>query len=321
MEEINNLQGKPAREIFAALGKEITWPGILVDKHEQMEWLLTKLLSASQTEIADVSVPELLLTLLEDKRYFIKTYRPHCSICDSPVGAICGECGANLFIDDIKVLRCPSGHKLIEEKEYRLVCSEHHRLPTLKPEHCWYLPTLEVAKKLDANIKKIHPGSSSLNSWYIANMQLIVHPERMQAQEIPFEDISCFRIVSGSETVERKSWLVDSKEKCSSIGNDGCSNCISIIKNTCLMRIFNPVIPGYRPQPHRGGEYGDVSGQVLCNGRPLEMKGIIKSNTKSGAKSKSSVEDKINTPLLSTSSAGGEIIRQIVEQGVASQLK
>jgi len=312
LEEITNLRGKAANEIFSAFGKEIVWAGIPIDKHEHMEWFLSRLLSASQTEITEIAVSQELVLFLEDSRYFVAAYRPHCAVCDSPVGAICGECGVSLSVDNVRELKCPSGHPLFEGTEYRLICPEHHRLPILKPEHCWYLPTAEVVKKIDDNIQKIYPGSGLAKSWYIANMQLIIHPERMQAREIPFEDIDCFQIVSGAVTNEKKTWLVSLKEKCSSCSNINCNSCIPAISSICLMRIFNPVIPGFRPQPHRGGEYGDISGQVQYNGRILEMKGIIKSNTKNGATS----ETKINTPLLSTTTAGGEIIRQIVEQGL-----
>ena len=85
----------------------------------------------------------------------------------------------------------------------------------------------------------------------------------------------------------------------------------------CLPKVFYGIIPSFRPQPHMGGEYGDVSGQVKTNVQCYEMIGIIKknSNNKSRGVMKSD-QELIQEYLHSTSKEGQEIIRQFVEQGM-----
>lgn len=83
-----------------------------------------------------------------------------------------------------------------------------------------------------------------------------------------------------------------------------------------MPKLFYTILPRFRPQPHKGMEYGDVAAQVKTASRTYEMKGIIKKNTMSGGKTPKPVEVLLNTHLLSTSKAGEEIIRQFVEQGM-----
>jgi len=312
LEEINNLKGRPLREIFASQGKEIIWNGVQEDLHSKLEWILSQLLSASPVDNVEIHVDDSMIEFLENPKFFISVYRPICRACDSPTGAICGECGSNLSVNDIKRLQCPSGHQLIGGNEYRLVCPENHALPILEARHCWYFPTPNLCRKLDQNIQKIFPGSNLAKRWYIANMQMVIHRERNYSREISLSELNLVNIDNNLITNERKEYLVKLKEKCSTSRNLNCGNCVTKIQGLCLMRIFHPIITGFRPQPHRGGEYGDISGQLLWNGQTLEMKGIIKSNTKS----RSSLIKKITSPMSSSSTAGQEIIRQIVEQGL-----
>ena len=82
------------------------------------------------------------------------------------------------------------------------------------------------------------------------------------------------------------------------------------------MIIFYTILPGYRPQPHKGMEYGDVAGEVKIGKRAYELKGIIKKNSENRSKKVIDDDEKIRKHLLSTSGEGQEIIRQFVEQGM-----
>ena len=84
----------------------------------------------------------------------------------------------------------------------------------------------------------------------------------------------------------------------------------------CLPKAFYTLLPGFRPQPHKGLEYGDVAAQINVGSCAYEMKGIIKKNTMNSGRTSKSVDVLLNTHLLSTSKAGEEIIRQFVEQGL-----
>ena len=57
---------------------------------------------------------------------------------------------------------------------------------------------------------------------------------------------------------------------------------------SCLPKVFYGILPSYRPQPHKGGEFGDVSGQIQVGNSYYQMIGIIKKNSenKSGRRSR-----------------------------------
>lgn len=88
---------------------------------------------------------------------------------------------------------------------------------------------------------------------------------------------------------------------------------------SCLPKVFYGILPSYRPQPHKGGEFGDVSGQIQVGNSYYQMIGIIKKNSenKSGRRSRErTTEELAEKPLLATAREGEEIIRQFVEQGM-----
>ena len=84
----------------------------------------------------------------------------------------------------------------------------------------------------------------------------------------------------------------------------------------CLPKAFYSILPGFRPQPHTGYEYGDVSAEVSTSSHSYEMKGIIKKNSMHSTRSSKPISQLFDTYLLSTSKPGEEIIRQFVEQGL-----
>ena len=64
----------------------------------------------------------------------------------------------------------------------------------------------------------------------------------------------------------------------SKLSNKEINNCIQNNNQVCLPKLFWGLTSGYRPQPHSGYEYGDVSGQLQVGNTYLEFKGIIKKN-------------------------------------------
>jgi hypothetical protein len=98
------------------------------------------------------------------------------------------------------------------------------------------------------------------------------------------------------------------------------AKCVEDASMSCLPKIFFGVLPSYKPQPHKGGEFGDVSGQIQVGDHYYQMIGIIKKNSenKSGSNARPrTAKELMESPLLSTSKEGQEIIRQFVEQGMA----
>ena len=134
--------------------------------------------------------------------------------------------------------------------------------------------------------------------------------EEFIGSEIFFDDIEEFKLENFDDNDEINDFAADMKEKCGTICSvDKIEKCLNNKQQICLPKLFYGIIPGFTPQPHKGGEYGDVSGTINVNGKSYEMKGIIKANS---SKSK----NKKNIRLQSTSKQGEEIIRQFVEQGI-----
>ena len=147
----------------------------------------------------------------------------------------------------------------------------------------------------------------------------IVHTQHTDSEgvEIPFADISCFSdcptVVHGAT----KYVAVRLNEKCDKLcTRANIEKCLKDSSMICLPKLFYSILPGYRPQPHKGSEYGDVSGEVAVGSTHYEMKGIIKKNTKNSARTSRTSDELVEEHLLSTAKEGEEIIRQFVEQGM-----
>jgi hypothetical protein len=136
--------------------------------------------------------------------------------------------------------------------------------------------------------------------------------------EIPFAAIECFKHDPVALTQRVKSYAVNMNEKC---GCGTCSykkveECTENDDMACLPKAFYTILPKYRPQPHKGMEYGDVSAEVKVGNKAYDLKGIIKKNSENRPRKVVDDDKKIRKPLLSTSGEGQEIIRQFVEQGM-----
>lgn len=148
---------------------------------------------------------------------------------------------------------------------------------------------------------------------------IVNNADKVQAEvEIPFGQIECFKHdpIEMSERV--RTYAAGMNDKC---GIGTCSypkieKCIENCDMVCLPKVFYTILPGYRPQPHKGMEYGDVSAEVKVREKSYELKGIIKKNSENDKKTVTDAE-KIRKPLLSTSREGQEIIRQFVEPGMS----
>ncbi len=152
------------------------------------------------------------------------------------------------------------------------------------------------------------------NKMYIVNEKEGIQPE----VEVPFATIECFKHDSIALTQRMKAYAVNMNEKCG-VGTCSYKKIQECIKNdgmACLPKVFYTILPNFRLQPHKGMEYGDVSAEVKVGTRAYDLKGIIKKNSKKLPKKIVDDEEKIRTPLLSTSQEGQEIIRQFVEQGM-----
>lgn len=100
---------------------------------------------------------------------------------------------------------------------------------------------------------------------------------RTEGVEVFFNQIDCFSCLPATAKENTKKYAVYLGEKC-----DGtCSNakigrCIADSSMACLPKAFYTLLPGFRPQPHKGLEYGDVAAQINVGSCAYEMKGTLR---------------------------------------------
>lgn len=310
LEEIKELKGKPAEEIFKEVGQEIKWTGASGIETAQLNWYLTQVISSLGREEYEFQIPENKLSVLDNDRWFMKFPRIYCKTCDSYEIPYCTECGAELEISKGVIKECGCGAPL------KIKCDEGHNTCEIVN---WYVPKPLLISMINKNIQKVFKDDSlDYNICIVGDKGYIVNGiENMQSEvEIPFETIECFKHDPVALTYRLKAYAVNMNEKC---GSRTCSyskieECVKNEGMVCLPKVFYTILPGYRPQPHKGMEYGDVSAEVMVGGRAYDLKGIIKKNSEN--RGKKTIDEKIKKPLLSTSGEGQEIIRQFVEQGM-----
>lgn len=313
LEEINNLKGRPAREIFKELGLEIKWAYLSnEDEKTAAEWFLSRAIAClGTTEGATYDIPEVAKTLLRKQQLFTLIPRIYCERCGSYEIPHCATCGEPLECNDNGWLSCSCG------APFQIQCSEGHRSCSI--EH-WYIPTNKMYTMLKQNIRAaFKQDTPDLVMCIMGDTLHIAQPHTVETEgvEILFDEVACFSCLPTSPQEASKEFAVRLGEKC-----DGtCSankvrQCITDCSMACLPKAFYTILPGFRPQPHKGLEYGDVAAQVTTAQHAYEMKGIIKKNSRYSTRSPRPIDELLNTHLLSTSKEGEEIIRQFVEQGL-----
>ncbi|MCI9016503.1 MAG: hypothetical protein HFJ53_05010 [Clostridia bacterium] len=305
-EEIDKLKGQDAKVIFEEMGLKLKWSLLSLKEQEKMNWFLTQIIVNINNCEQQTMVPDNVKAILNKEDLFIKVVRPYCEQCDSYEIVKCSECGKVINTKDILIKSCECGAIL------NPVCGEGHRVTLDK---YWYIPTEKFKQMINVNLKQI------LNNDEL-NYEICIMDDMMffrtnidenSGEEIFFYEIDCFKNDKTAITEKNKEFAISMKEKC---GRD-CSvekieKCKVDKDMICLPKVFYNILPGFIPQPHKGGEYGDISAQIISKNKKYEMKGIIKKNSSKSANKK-------NIRLLSTSKEGSEIIRQFVEQGMCDQ--
>lgn len=304
-EEIDKLKGKDAKIIFDEMGIKLKWPLLSLVEQEKMNWFLTQIIANTNNNEQQIMVPKDIKGILNKEDLFIKIIRPYCEQCDSYEVVRCFECGKIITTKDILTKCCECGAPLSP------VCMEGHRVALDK---YWYVPTERCKQMINTNLIQILSREElNFEICIIDDMMFISNIKEDSGEEVFFEEIECFENDKTAITDKNKEFAISMKEKC----GDTCSvekieKCKTDKDMICLPKIFYNILPGFMPQPHKGGEYGDVSAQIMAKNKKYEMKGIIKKNSSKSANKK-------NIRLLSTSKEGSEIIRQFVEQGMSDQ--
>lgn len=311
LEEVENLKGRPAKEIFNEMGLEIKWSYLKGDEKQPAEWFLTKAIaSLGAKEDTIYPIPIDVKNILYNEDLFTVIPRIYCEQCEGYELPRCPNCGLDLKLTADEKLYCSCGAPL------QLQCSEGH-------SHCkienWFIPTSRMCSMINQNIKKIYKQESlDLIMCIIGDTLHISHISEANTggTELYFDEIEYFsKLPTPTETA--CNIAVKMGEKCGeTCSNEKICKCVTDSSMACLPKAFYTIIPGFRPQPHNGLEYGDVSGEIRTANASYEMVGIIKKNSKNSKKHPKPIQELITTHLLSTSREGQEIIRQFVEQGL-----
>lgn len=308
IEEIEKLKGKPAEEIFKEIGQEIKWYGTSVVENIQLNWYLTQIIAALDKDEYENVIPVDKKDILENEKLFLKIPRIFCETCDSFEVPFCSECGKELKIINGVVKECDCG------APGKIKCSEGHSCEIIN----WYVPKENFIRMANNNIQKVFKDHTLEYSICIAGDRMQIVNGMQEEVEIPFAMVECFKYDKFDIEQRIYAYAVNMNEKC----DKGCSyeniqKCIRDNKMVCLPKAFYTILPKFRPQPHKGMEYGDVSAEVRVGSKTYDLKGIIKKNTqnKKGRKTISD-DEKIMAPLLSSTKEGEEIFRQFIEQGM-----
>lgn len=228
-----------------------------------------------------------------------------CPACGEMHYAKCYNCDVNY--EWKKGLFCPKCKNIYADKVY-LKCDNGqsneisvYEAITLTPNSklLEILARFIVQTKENFDIK--HQG------FYIRNNKLIYF-HNISSTELSIKELSTFesidtnlQINNPNEYKTLKNECKQIPEKCKSSQKTNCSNCLSNPSLSCLMKMFAYIETSYKPQPHKGGEYGDASFVSEVNNSQQNIKIIMKSEEKNGI-------------VLPSTRTGREIIVQLITQ-------
>ena len=311
LEEIEKLKSKSVTEVFKELGEELKWPGY-TDYQNQLNWFLTQVISGmNELEEIRVTVPDEIINILNVESFFSRIPQIYCNECDSYDKPYCYNCGSILKYDyNTGRLSCKCSAPI------KIVCGEQHKNVEIRP---WYIPTSKLIKLINENARRVFRSEPLNYNICIQGDDFIFSPNNIEREiEILFESIKTFQ----TEVVIDKnirSKVLCMNEKCKGgCSYDNIKKCENDESMMCLPKLFWKILPTFRPQPHKGGEFGDVSGQVKIGKKSFMFIGIIKKNSENITNGRiRTIEELERAPLLVSSKEGEEIIRQFVEQGLS----
>ncbi len=212
------------------------------------------------------------------QKYWIPCHVTGCPICGEYTYLYCTHCHSiAIRINNSGKLYCSSCGENLET----CLCDEGHTISIINPYDTLRLfPTGETLDYISRIITDdlLLPFGSSFS---IARNYVELYPLRDVAS-ISITDIPELRIVHDIELSESEynvlySSLTRIKEKCRATKNETCNKCTLGKSRECLMKIFT-TYQRYRPSPHNGNEFADVSFPVTINGKELTLVGVMKSS-------------------------------------------
>lgn len=159
---------------------------------------------------------------------------------------------------------CDEGHEFVIQNPYdtlRLIpTGETWSLVSSIISDSLLLP-FDNTFQITANRVEIYP----LNTPSLVNIEDV--PELRQVLDIELTEGEYDQLHADLATI---------KEKCRVSTSDNCNKCTLSTKRQCLMKVFT-TYQSYRPSPHNGDEFADVSFPVTVDDHTVTLVGVIKS--------------------------------------------
>lgn len=216
-------------------------------------------------------------TWVKTQKYWIARHVAECPSCGEHTYLRCSYCHSpNVRINKSGQLFCKSCGEIID----RCQCDEGHEFGVPKPydtlrllptAETWRLVSKVVTDSLLMPFDKTFQITANRVEIYPLHTPMLVNtaeiPELKQVLDIE---------LSKEEYEEIHKKLTKIKEKCRTSNNDNCNKCLLSHERSCLMKVF-ATHHSYRPSPHNGDEFGDVSFPVTIDGHTVTLVGVIKS--------------------------------------------
>lgn len=307
-DELNNMKTSDITQYFNVFAKSI-----LSDYHMTKDEInFIKSISSSlynallKKENCEISITGVDYNSIKLSKFFNVLPLYDCPHCNTQHYAKCYSCEDDLVWND--GLYCKSCKKVYEQKVF-LKCDYNEKTSELNLyEAITLIPNsffIDILSKFI--IKSGLTYNNRQHHFYIKNNVLFFFNE-ISDVEYSLIDLSIFKDLcidlqtkNINEYNSFKEECLAIPEKCKNPKKSDCQSCKNDNKKYCLMKMFSYIVPSYKPQPHKGTEYGDASFVANINGIQKTIKVIMKRYEENG-------------PALISKGAGREIIIQVITQ-------
>ncbi|MCL5019281.1 MAG: hypothetical protein M1426_02230 [Patescibacteria group bacterium] len=288
---LNELSRNNPNEAIEALNLSLKdeLSGLRASKKVMVISLLKMLVQAKHTYQDSISLSVdfrmLLISLKEEVHVHLQLFCEQCGLISD---VYCPECMARLSYDMTNHnLSCSCG-RLFNPEACMVMCEVGHQANETIDNLLLLLPKNRLHQMVFSLLKYI-PGliyDRNNEHFFITNHSFNYHLNR-QNYILTLDDIPGLNYIRTQE-LDEETWagvlerLRRLMEKCSrNVTNERCNRCIDISNINCLPKIFY-FLDGFRPHPHHGQEFGDVSFIVNVDGINVTFQGIAKSYDEDG---------------------------------------
>lgn len=210
-------------------------------------------------------------------KWWIPSHISECPVCGEFTYLHCVHCHSpEIQINKSGQLYCKACGEILD----KCICDEGHEFVIQNPyDTLRLIPTGETWSLVSSII------SDSLllpfdNTFQITANRVEIYPLNTPSL-VNIEDVPELRQVLDIELTEGEydqlhADLATIKEKCRVSTSDNCNKCTLSTKRQCLMKVFT-TYQSYRPSPHNGDEFADVSFPVTVDDHTVTLVGVIKS--------------------------------------------